>query len=142
MHIGDVFFHAGDSPPGGAVLANGQSLSATSYPLLFQVIGYTYGGSGDNFNVPDLVNKMPVGSGGDYVLNDTGGAKSVVLTVAQLARHRHVLFNLGFALVDPVGATPAYTPVGSAAYSAYEGSNQAHENMPPYVGLLPCIQAE
>ena len=33
---------------------NGQSVSKSTYPNLFNAIKYTYGGSGDNFNVPDL----------------------------------------------------------------------------------------
>lgn len=40
--------------PADHVHCNGQSLSATTYSELFDVLGYTYGGSGANFNVPDL----------------------------------------------------------------------------------------
>lgn len=34
---------------------NGSSLSKVQYPELFEVIGYKHGGSGDNFNLPNLV---------------------------------------------------------------------------------------
>ncbi len=50
--IVDVF--AGASAPLGYLLCHGQSVSTTAYPALFTAIGYTYGGSGDKFNVPDL----------------------------------------------------------------------------------------
>jgi microcystin-dependent protein len=40
--------------PSGWVLANGASLSTATYPALFGVLGYRFGGSGANFNVPNL----------------------------------------------------------------------------------------
>lgn len=40
--------------PTGWVLANGASLSTATYPELYAVIGYRFGGSGANFNVPNL----------------------------------------------------------------------------------------
>ena len=52
---GSVFYTAATSAPAGYVIADG-----TSYPTsgiaadLFAVIGYTYGGSGATFRVPDL----------------------------------------------------------------------------------------
>jgi len=40
--------------PASWILCNGGSLVATTYPLLFNTIGYTYGGSGANFNLPNI----------------------------------------------------------------------------------------
>ena len=42
---------------------NGATLSKTTYPELFAVIGYTYGGSGDNFELPNLRGKFVTGVG-------------------------------------------------------------------------------
>jgi hypothetical protein len=42
---------------------DGQSLSKDNYPFLFDVIGYDYGGSGNNFNLPDYRNRKLVGTG-------------------------------------------------------------------------------
>lgn len=39
---------------GAWLLCDGASVSTSTYPSLFAVIGYTYGGSGASFNVPDL----------------------------------------------------------------------------------------
>ncbi|NIV28780.1 MAG: hypothetical protein GWN58_04475, partial [Anaerolineae bacterium] len=50
-----------DTPPSGWVLCDGTSYSTASQPDLFAVVGYTYGGSGANFNVPDLRGRMPLG---------------------------------------------------------------------------------
>lgn len=52
--VGTVASYAGTSIPVGWLQCSGQSLSTTSYPSLFTAIGYTYGGSGGSFNVPDL----------------------------------------------------------------------------------------
>ena len=47
----------------GFIECNGQSLSKNSFPDLFAVIGYTYGGSGANFNLPDYRNRKLTGCG-------------------------------------------------------------------------------
>jgi Phage Tail Collar Domain len=51
---GAVFYLAASTAPTGYLVCDGSSLSTTAYPKLFGVIGYTYGGSGNNFNLPDL----------------------------------------------------------------------------------------
>eukprot|EP00916_Digyalum_oweni_P015414 GHVL01025229.1.p1 GENE.GHVL01025229.1~~GHVL01025229.1.p1 ORF type:complete len:521 (+),score=79.37 GHVL01025229.1:1483-3045(+) len=51
---GAVIYHAVNTPPTGFIKANGASLSTTTYADLFAVIGYTFGGSGASFKVPDL----------------------------------------------------------------------------------------
>ena len=51
---GAVIYSAGSSAPTGFLKANGASISTSTYADLFAVIGYTYGGSGGSFNVPDL----------------------------------------------------------------------------------------
>ena len=40
--------------PAGFLIADGRSLKKSEYAELFTVIGYTYGGSGDNFNLPNF----------------------------------------------------------------------------------------
>ena len=51
---GVVVYHAANIAPTGFLKANGASLSTTTYADLFAVIGYTFGGSGGSFSVPDL----------------------------------------------------------------------------------------
>tara|TARA_B110000467_G_scaffold25763_2_gene23164 strand:+ start:1748 stop:2383 length:636 start_codon:yes stop_codon:yes gene_type:complete len=51
---GVVIYHAANTPPTGFIKANGASLSTTTYADLFAAIGYTFGGSGSSFSVPDL----------------------------------------------------------------------------------------
>ncbi len=40
--------------PAGFLLADGRSIKKSEYTELFDVIGYTYGGSGQNFNLPNF----------------------------------------------------------------------------------------
>lgn len=42
----------------GWLLCDGTSYSVSNYPNLFNVIGYTFGGSEDNFNVPNCSGKF------------------------------------------------------------------------------------
>lgn len=49
--------------PSKWINANGASLSTTTYSALFSVYGYTFGGSGANFNVPDYRGIFPKGAG-------------------------------------------------------------------------------
>lgn len=73
---GDLKVTARSTAPSGWVLAYGQSLSKTTYPDLFAAIGYTFGGSGDNFNVPDMRGRTAAG------LDNMGGTNANVLTNA------------------------------------------------------------
>lgn len=47
----------------GFIKCEGQSLSTTQYFMLFDIIGYTYGGSGSSFNIPDYRNRRLCGTG-------------------------------------------------------------------------------
>jgi microcystin-dependent protein len=84
---------AGSAAPSGYVLCEGQSLSTATFPTLFAAIGYTYGGSGANFTVPNLKGRVPVGRDSAQtefdVLGEASGVKSVTLTVDQMPSHTH-----------------------------------------------------
>jgi len=89
---GTVTQFAGSSAPTGYLLCQGQSLSTTTFGNLFNVIGYTYGGSGSSFLLPNLQNRIPVGKGPDAefdTLGETGGAKTHTLTTAEMPSHTH-----------------------------------------------------
>jgi len=49
----EMFWPAGTTPPDGWKEENGDLLSTTTYATLFALIGYTYGGSGPSFKLPD-----------------------------------------------------------------------------------------
>lgn len=60
---GTVSMYAGSTIPTGYLNCDGTSYTTTAQPSLFSAIGYTWGGSGSNFNVPDLRGRAPIGAG-------------------------------------------------------------------------------
>jgi microcystin-dependent protein len=48
------------APPvdSGWLACDGSTLDTTTYSLLFAVIGYTYGGSGANFDLPTIADNI------------------------------------------------------------------------------------
>jgi microcystin-dependent protein len=95
--IGQVIMVARTSLPSANWLwCDGSSYSTSQYATLFSIIGYTYGGSGGNFNVPNFLGKSAVGTDAVGTLSTTyQGSAGVVssgnrsLTTAQLASHAH-----------------------------------------------------
>ena len=67
--IGEIKIFTGGSAPYGWAFCQGQFLPAADYPVLFQLIGTTYGGDGrKSFALPDLRSTVPVGVGsGGYL---------------------------------------------------------------------------
>lgn len=52
--IGTVMYYAAASAPIGWLKCDGALVSKYAFPQLFNKIGYTYGGSGNDFRLPDL----------------------------------------------------------------------------------------
>ena len=59
---GTIIAYAGNSVPTGYLLCDSTQSSTTAYPALFALLGYTYGGTGGFFNVPNLVNNFIKGA--------------------------------------------------------------------------------
>jgi len=87
---------------------------------------------------------VSAGGTGDYALGNTGGEASHVLTIDELATHSHSIKVRGDA---GVGTQARLVPWGDPdyagiwdAYSAQNpmqpiGTNQAHENRPPFLAV-------
>jgi len=52
--VGSIVYHAAQNVPVGWMECDGRTLDKNVYSALFSVIGYTYGGGGNNFKLPDL----------------------------------------------------------------------------------------
>lgn len=91
--VGAIMPYGGSSAPTGYLLCDGTSYATATYPALFSVIGYAYGGSGANFNVPNTKGRMIAGrdaaDAAFDVLGETGGAKTVTLTALQSGTRAH-----------------------------------------------------
>lgn len=104
--IGMIIDFAGLTIPAGWLLCYGQAVSRTTYSLLFDALGTTFG-SGDGsttFNLPDFRGRVAAGRD-DMGGTDAGrlsffgsvakslggilGAASHVLTIAQMPSHNH-----------------------------------------------------
>lgn len=94
---GLVMPYAGAASPDTTewLICDGFPVSRTTYARLFAVIGTTFGaGDGSTtFHIPNMTGRVPVGFNGadtDFdTVGKTGGAKTVALTLAQLAAHAH-----------------------------------------------------
>jgi microcystin-dependent protein len=90
---GSVTMFAGAAAPSGWFLCNGQAISRTTYATLFALVGTTYGaGNGSStFNVPDFRNRVPVGAGTSYSLNQAVGnlTQDITLAATNLPKHTH-----------------------------------------------------
>lgn len=86
-----------------------------------------------NNGTPDLRNRFIVGAGGQYSVDDTGGAEQVQLTEAEMPSHNHTFS----------GGSPGYGntnwagegATGSSTTTSSAGGDEAHENRPPYYAL-------
>lgn len=125
---GDVKATARVTAPAGWVLADGTSYLVADYPELFDAIGYLYGGSGANFNVPNLKGRVITGrdpsDGAFDTLGETGGAKTHTLTASELPWANNM----------PSGSSDLnHVELASTASSSFGGG--AHNNLQPYLVL-------
>lgn len=117
--VGGMFDWPGTTPPASTMWADGSGLTAASYPELFAVIGYTYGGSGAMFALPDCRGRATIAAGSGSGLTSrtagaTGGQERVLLTATQTASHAH-----GMAIqTQPTSADHTHAVSGTSANSS------------------------
>lgn len=151
-YVGEIRIFAGNFAPAGWAFCNGATLPISENETLFQLIGTTYGGDGqETFNLPDLQSRVPIhqGTGPDgttYQIGENGGVEQVTLTTQQIPSHTHT----PLASADPANARVVTNGVfARAPAEAYAseflaqqispqsvsaaGGNQPHDNMMPYV---------
>ena len=61
--IGEIRLFAGTFAPAGWLICDGRPVHFALYQNLFSVIGWTFGGSDEVFNLPDLRGRVPVHAG-------------------------------------------------------------------------------
>ncbi|WP_374470062.1 tail fiber protein [Phenylobacterium sp.] len=81
---GEMMQFAGGFTPGGWMAPEGQTLSVSTYHELFARIGYTYGGEGDGFKLPDLTGRTIVGADADTPVGTVVGAETFTIGLANL----------------------------------------------------------
>lgn len=151
-YVGEVRLFGGNFAPAGWAFCQGQLLAISENPVLFQLIGTTYGGDGQvSYALPDLRGRVPLHQGQGqtvHVIGELGGAENVTLTTGQMPGHSHALGadTAASSITTPAGALLASTTVNSYDNSAAgtlmsasaigsAGGSLPHDNMAPTVVL-------
>ena len=146
--VGEIRMFAGNFAPVGWAFCQGQLLAISENETLFNLIGTTYGGDGQNtFALPNLASRVPVHVGPGFALGQAAGAETVTLTTSQIPAHSHVpqCFSNPGNLASPAGGVWANTnpttiydnnpPTNAMAPTALgsAGGSQPHDNMIPFL---------
>ncbi len=148
-YVGEIRIFGGNFAPAGWMFCEGQLLPISENETLFQLIGTTYGGDGqDTFGLPDLRGRLPVHQGNGFVLAQADGAEEVTLTVSQIPSHAHPLLAANAVGNDPnpqgnlLAESSAVSMYQSGAANAAMatsiaavGGSQPHTNFQPYLCL-------
>ena len=152
-YVGEIRMFGGNFPPNGWAFCQGQSMQISDNDTLFNLIGTTYGGDGqETFNLPNLGGRLPLHVGAGYQIGQMGGVPSVTLSVQQTPSHGHPLVgstapasgtnpqNSVFAHLPDAGVQTAYgttAPFGAIDPSSVApmGGSQPHDNMQPYCAV-------
>jgi len=145
---------AGNFAPQGWALCQGQILPISESDALFNLIGTTYGGDGQQtFALPNLQSRVPVHMGtfvgGTYAIGEIGGAEFVTLTTPQIPAHTHTALCDGSASNSPNPAGALWGSASSAQYApgtatlgamnantvGMTGGSQPHDNLVPYLAI-------
>src|SRR5256714_6986896 len=111
-YVGEIRMFAGNFAPAGWMFCQGQTLPISQNETLFNLIGTTYGGDGqETFNLPNLTGRAPMhmGTGSDgitYQIGEMAGVESVTLTTQQIPTHSH-------AFLASTNAATLTSPSGS-----------------------------
>lgn len=153
-YVGEVRLFAGNFAPLGWAFCQGQLVPISENETLFNLIGTTYGGDGQQtFGLPDLRGRVPVHQGQGLGLTprqmgEMAGVESVALSTVQMPAHSHALraSTAAASVTTPAGAllgatsvnsydnASAGTPMAAAAITGAGGS-QPHDNMAPTLAL-------
>src|SRR5436305_5925258 len=94
-YVGEIRMFAGNFAPNGWMFCEGATLPISENDVLFQLIGTTYGGDGEEtFNLPNLASRIPIHmgtapSGNTYQIGEMAGVEEVTLTTQQIPSHTH-----------------------------------------------------
>jgi microcystin-dependent protein len=147
-YVGEIRMMACNFQVNGWNFCNGAVISIAENDTLFNLIGTTYGGDGQQtFQLPDLQGRAPVHQGTGFVIGQKSGVETVTLIPSQMPIHTHVPQAASAATGNPANspannvwsgwtggqfvAPPPSVNMNPAAVGQAGGS-QPHDNMPPY----------
>lgn len=171
-YIAEIRMFAGNFRPLSWAFCDGSIQSIAQNTALFSLLGTTYGGNGQTtFALPDLRGRVAVGAQGQgpglpfYTLGEMAGTPTTTLLLTNLPFHNHTISGSVNMVAnsgtdgqtdDPNGrrlsganiytnatSEPApMAPCQSNLTTAFNGSNQPFNNMPPYLGMnyIICLE--
>lgn len=141
--------------PVGWMTCQGQILPISENETLFNLIGTTYGGDGQQtFALPDLQGRAPIhlGTGPGsvtFTIGEKAGVEQVTLTTQQIPAHSHTLTgskgngNSNFPQANVLAANPTFVyvttgpPIPNKAMNPAAitnvGGSQPHDNLQPFL---------
>jgi microcystin-dependent protein len=152
--VGEIRMFAGSFAPLGWAFCSGQLIPISENETLFNLIGTTYGGDGqETFALPNLQSRVPIHVGSGFQLGQQAGTEEVTLTTTQLPSHNHLMLanspasqnNPSTAALASEGGTgagqvslygnPTTPTIQSIAPNTLgtAGGSQPHDNMIPFL---------
>jgi microcystin-dependent protein len=151
--VGQLLLVPYNFAPLGWMFCQGQLVSIAEYSALYNLIGTTFGGDGQNtFALPNLNGRTVLGmgtavTGTNYPIGQVGGVESVTISPTTMPQHTHPLSAAGQTgnYTHPAGSllgdgqniyhsgTPHATVQLNAASIGPLGGSQPHENRQPYL---------
>jgi microcystin-dependent protein len=141
--------------PSGWLMCQGQLISISENPTLYQLIGTTYGGDGQQtFAMPDLQGRVPIHQGSfqsvPFTIGQRAGVEAVTVTTQQMPTHSHLLqasgsngnsnnpvnnVLAGNATQVYYGPNPAPVRAMNQAAITFAGGSLPHSNLQPYLTM-------
>lgn len=152
-YVGEIRMFAGNFAPNGWMFCEGAPLAISENEVLFQLIGTTYGGDGQNtFNLPNLASRVPIHmgtgpSGTTYQLGEMAGTEQETLTIQQIPSHTHPYTASTAAAASDAPSDKVLGQSGQRAIYTEDttttalapnsigpaGGSQPHENTQPFL---------
>ncbi len=133
-YVGEIRMFAGNFAPAGWMFCDGQQLPISENETLFQLIGTTYGGDGEEtFNLPNLQSRVPLhfGTGPNgtaYQIAEMAGTEQETISTQQMPNHTHPLLAATTAGSQPSPANGVLAQTGGGISLYYEGGTDSNMN--------------
>ncbi|NWL78817.1 phage tail protein [Pseudomonas taiwanensis] len=124
-YLGVIAPFAGNFAPRNWMTCSGQLLSIQQNQALFALLGVTYGGNGvQNFGLPNLNGRVPVGQSAQQPLGQMAGSENVTLTTLNLPTHTHgATAEATVVLQSSTTAAASEQPAADATLAQAQGAS-------------------